>query len=761
MPEHPEFELEAMHLHETVDALQARLRVIAGRDYSAGDDWATEMIEEQFQQEYYRLRLSLPKPYFGRIDFHIALDRERGVFYIGRAGFQQGDHRVIDWRAPLSTVFYQARRGQNEYQYRIADGRTVSGRLYLKREYEIDAQQLQRVLDYFDERGQWTGGEALVTDPDDHLKQVLAGRRDTQLRDIVETIQQQQDDLIREAARQVLVVQGAAGSGKTSVALHRLAFLLYPENGSGIHAQQTVVFGPNRLFLGYIANVLPNLLVEGIYQTTLVDWEKDQLGLKNWIVTDRALDMLMSPSARPHDRTTYRERSRLKTGRRMARLLERYAEHRRRFVFPERGWSLSDLGPLKLSLQLAQTQLQALWDRLSDQSLLQQRQQFIPACAGEFIRQYEERVRSWTGGAGAREPLNQERRRTSASSEETRREVLDRVTSFVRRQVEAGLTPVRLPDDYYALLDDKPLLTTLAQDLLTPAEVQLLYGSVADMEMIDLSDLPGMVYLRALFSGVKPPFEHIVVDEAQDVSPLEYELLRRYTANGSMTILGDMAQGIYPHRGLANWEEVHAAFGDLNYHFAEISQSYRTTYEIMQCARQVLKSMQEKGYAVPALPRPLERHGVPVAFYPLTARADLYSRLRQLIMQLRFKQWDNIAILCKDTMRSAGLAAGLQSGGLDEVRLVTAADARYAGGIVVAPVHLAKGMEFEVGLVVDVDAQTYTESEFDGRLLYVALTRALHELHIFWAGDISPHLEKASPLAALSNPQKKPRNGKR
>ncbi len=745
--EHPEFELEAAHLRGTLEALAARLQVIAGHDYTSGDDWATAVIEEQFYHEYHRLRLSLPKPYFGRIDFHIAGDGSRGEFYIGRAGFQQDACQVIDWRAPLSTVFYQARRGQNEYQYRIADGNTVAGRLYLKREFEIADRELKQVLDYFDERGQYAGVEVHVTDPDDHLKMVLAGRRDARLRDIVETIQQQQDDLIREAARQVLVVQGAAGSGKTSIALHRLAFLLYPENGSGIRQQQTVVFGPNRLFLGYISNVLPNLLVEGIYQTTLVDWEKDLLGLADWILTDRALDLLMSPLTRPHDRAAYLERSRLKTSHRMGRLLDRYAEHRRKFAFPEAGWSFKDLGPLPISLELSGLELEAHWNRLGHQSPLQQRQQFSQECVADLMRQYEDRVRRWTSGVAVRDHLNEERRKATALGAEVKRQVLDHVATAVRRQVEVGTNALRLPDDYYALLDDKQLLAALGQGLFTPAELNLLYRSVFDPGMIDLSDLPGMVYLRAVTGGVKPPFEHIVIDEAQDVSPLEYEILRRYSANGSMTILGDIAQGIYPHRGIADWNEVREALGDLNYHFTEINQSYRTTYEIMLCARQVLKSMEEKAYPVPALPRPLERHGQTVTFYPLAARSDLYSRLRQLIMQLRFRKWENIAIICKDATRSAALAAGLQSGGLSEVRLVNAGETRYDGGIVVAPVHLAKGMEFEVGLVVDVDAQTYTGSEFDGRLLYVALTRALHELHVFWAGPISPHLEKAyAPL---------------
>jgi DNA helicase-2/ATP-dependent DNA helicase PcrA len=179
---------------------------------------------------------------------------------------------------------------------------------------------------------------------------------------------------------------------------------------------------------------------------------------------------------------------------------------------------------------------------------------------------------------------------------------------------------------------------------------------------------------------------------------------------------------------------------NLKYNSQEITKSYRSTYEIMTFARRALLSVPRKGRPV-ALPEPLKRHGASPQMHNVQNADELSNALAQVLSQIQENGYRNIAVICKTSARCSVIADLLTLKGVD-FRLATSFDFKYEGGIVIVPVHLAKGMEFEASLVVDADAQTYTETEFDGRLLYVALTRALHVLDVFWIGQISKHLEK-------------------
>lgn len=798
---HPEFQIEEGHLNKTLGALEAKLDRIAKSDRHGGDAHAHNALVDLAIAEYEQLQQARNVPYFGRIDF-AEFSRPRVSHYIGTVGFEHDGCMVIEWRAPIATLFYQNRSGRTAYT--SPDG-LVRGTLSLKRSFEIKVRQLLSITDQFDARKEIRAAERVITDPDQYLQEVLQKRQDIQLRDIVATIQREQDAVIRAEARQVLVVQGVAGSGKTSIALHRLAYLLYPGNKSGITPARCIIFGPNRLFLNYIALVLPSLGVQDIPQATLADWEMEQIGQAGWKTTDTALDAIMSSAVPREEKVLQYRRSRLKGSAPMGQLMKKYLEHRRRISIPEGGLSYPEVGKLKVKLGLTTSQILETYNQFTTLPLHEHRKRFIEAITARIVSQYDpavtqrarelaapgeklletaqqlrhqaEQLDKWAeevratsdsalserktddsllqGAIGLQGLSDYYRRqgesiirsaelaREDALERKTRRETTDQVERQVQREIDQFWSPLQLPQDYYALLANRVLLEELTQGMWAQDQIDLLHQEEPGDRVVDLSDLPAMFFLHTTASGMRAaPFEHIVVDEAQDVSPLEFETLRLYSRNGSMMILGDIAQSIYAHRGIANWDEIRNVLPNLKYAFQEITKSYRSTYEIMTLARRALLSVPRKGRPV-ALPEPLKRHGALPQLHSLQNTGELSDALTQAIGRIQEDGCRNIAIICKTSARCSVIADLLTLKSAD-FHLATSSDFKYEGGVVIVPVHLAKGMEFEASLVVDADAQTYTETEFDGRLLYVALTRALHVLEVFWIGQVSKHLEKVA-----------------
>jgi DNA helicase-2/ATP-dependent DNA helicase PcrA len=286
--------------------------------------------------------------------------------------------------------------------------------------------------------------------------------------------------------------------------------------------------------------------------------------------------------------------------------------------------------------------------------------------------------------------------------------------------------------------------------LFKPDEIALLHRpEQSGTERIDLNDLPAMHFLHTLAEGVTPAYDHIVIDEAQDVSRLQFETVRRFSRNGSLTVLGDLPQSIYAHRGISDWDEVRSALADFNYGFHEIAMSYRTTYEITTFANAVLQTLSRSGHAV-GLAEPFERHAEAPRLHHLEDESELPQALADSVKHIWGQGFENIAIITKTVEASVELAVGLYDH-LEAFDVIETADVEYRGGLVLLPVHLAKGMEFEAALVVGADDANYSSTEFDGRLLYVAITRALHTLHLFWVGTITPYLQSVGAVSKISS----------
>jgi len=874
---HPELGGEQVRLAVTVEALQRA--VDAPLKIGMGDFAATLFMESYRAWRRQELREAVKSPYFARIDF---VPDDRGkveTYYIGKTYFADGTIDVTGWQAPVAALFYRSTSARASY---VAPMGEIAGAVQLKRRFVVEHSQLKHIADDLDERplsGGRTSQIAAGHTRDDFLRQVLSEPATPWLRDIIVTLQGDQYALITAPPDRVLVIQGVAGSGKTSVALHRLSYLVYPSLVAAKVPPRCIVFGPNRLFLKYVSAVLPKLGLQHVVQTTIGEWALGRLRLKKARLVDTTFETLLSPQRPAEEKERAARLSRLKTSRRMALVLERYVEWRRmQLTIPDDGW-LFELSVEKFPGSLERRQLQRRLDaaelraahtrhatiaypfhraRFTEDALLMVTSLFDNARTpaevdlqlalgrkrleqAEELRKEVRRIQvQLAAAAGAPMPprernekvlnpsfslptgygkpaagrtgppprplpprpgtlptanealLRQNVRNIELAAQRRQEEGEELIAKAqaasaialppsirdqahkgaraeIRRLVDHHWPPIDPAPDYYALINDEALLRKLAEGVFDDAEIALLaHSAKRDTRTVDATDLPAMHYLCILS---QPPddlgdmnHDYVVVDEAQDLSELDLLCLRRLERKQSITFLGDLAQSIYGHRGATSWEHVLGTYADRDVTYEEVPVSYRTTSEITAFANRVLSSLariEGRTGTAERLAQAFDRHGAPPVVERVERPGDQLATVKGIVDALLAEGRRSVAVIAKTPQRAREIYDALEGlgvartsdvarphggvGGAERVRpshvaLMTQADYEYLGGVVVVPVALAKGLEFDAAVVVDAAAETYSGSAFDGRLLYVALTRAMHALYVTLCGVLTPHL---------------------
>ena len=321
----------------------------------------------------------------------------------------------------------------------------------------------------------------------------------------------------------------------------------------------------------------------------------------------------------------------------------------------------------------------------------------------------------------------------------------------VNRQVEAFLAKAwrtrTAPETYVHLFRSPDLLRRLGKDLLDDREIEVLVYEAPDAPP-DLSfcDLAAMAYLKIRLDGVKATYDHIVVDEAQDLPPILFRVLRIHNPGASMSILGDLAQGIYGHQGVQEWDAFRAAIGGDSLHRESIQQSYRSTKAIVDYGRKMLERLGEPAELLAeSLPRPGPAP-TPHAFPDRGARAAF---LAHTIQQELLKGSTAIACIAKTAAGCRALGAELRAVGFTNFQIIDDRSTHLPTVPVIIPSYLTKGLEFDVALLADADAETYPLDRLHMRLLYVALTRAAHRLYLCWIGTLTPFLSETEDQFTL------------
>ncbi len=654
------------------------------------------------------LEAVMNKPYFARIHFQRQGESEE-FLYIGKTSlFHRETHEpiIVDWRSPVANVYYDGRLGDVTYPVRDEE---FTGHLFAKRQYKIEHGKL---IDYRD---------IDLTANDELLQEALAGKADVRLTEIVSTIQKEQNDIIRAHLRQPILVQGAAGSGKTTIALHRISYFLYTM-GEHFKPEQLMILAPSRLFIDYIGDVLPELGVERIFQTTYAEYVQAATGIKlklgnphaqlEEIIESHTASLPAFHISQIKGSMLYRDM--------MDRLVKRHEQQLAALfddVFIEKYRILHGSNLKKLFLlEFAYLPIEKRLKRIKKVIQTEVKRK-TKAVLHTLNAKYEEAIGRALDGIRDAE----KRRRIVTKYIDERDERIPKITqeakttaaAYMKRFEKAKIKPL-----YRAFLTDRTLLSEIAAEW-SWQEIEL-FLQAHKKESWALEDLAALYYLHARIKGVADRWKMRVVfiDEVQDYSLFQLAALKAGLETDMFTMVGDLAQGIHTYRSLTEWQSVLQLFPRATY--TTLQKSYRTTIEIMAVANQILLQMDEE---LP-LVEPVVRHGKEPAF--IISEAFDPHMIAEQYADIQSRDHRSIALIAKTTTEAQRFFTALRDIGLP-VHLLDEAATIDQSALLVVPSHLAKGLEFDAVILAAFDLPFYPHA-IDRKLLYVALTRAMHEL---------------------------------
>lgn len=628
-----------------------------------------------YQHGMARLEKARKKPYFGRIDFQDPRLSFLESYYIGRVGIsdEKAEPVVLDWRAPISSVYYENSTGPCSYT--VSSEGTFSIDLKRKRTYEIENDHLK---DFFDSD---------VVANDELLTKYLAKNKKAVLGEIIATIQQEQNLIIRRSPKTNLIVQGVAGSGKTTVAMHRISYILYNYE-EDFRPEDFYIIGSNRILLNYITSVLPELDVYGIRQMTMEklfirllyeDWDEEKYTVHT---IDRA-----------------DEKNSIKGGSGWFFDLENFCRTYEAEQIPREPVRLEKTGTLLLDAEYIDNYCR-------EQSTLSMEGKMC-MLNEILLAKFENEVSGKEVTFPAREKKALKRKYEKYFGDgKWRGSIFDLYLQFLEQQEEKGKA-VEVPENSF-----------------------------------DVYDLAALAYLYKRIKENDPVREasHVVIDEAQDFGMMAYQVLHYCLRDCTYTIMGDTSQNIHFSYGLNDWEELKKLILTGTYDaFGVLRKSYRNTVEISDFANEILRHGDFAIYPV----EPVLRHGTAVRKEAFDDEAALLAAGVQTIKTWQAQGYETIAVVCRDEAEAADTARKLkQYVPVVEEDLETA---EFGEGVMVLPVAYTKGLEFDAVLLLDPTEEKYPENDGQVKLLYVAATRALHELAVLYTGELTGILAKEAP----------------
>jgi DNA helicase II / ATP-dependent DNA helicase PcrA len=678
------------------------------------------------------------KPYFGRIDCRVEDSESIYKFYIGKVSLLDRENKkilILDWRAPIASIYYEGRLG--DVSYETPQG-TLTGDLLLKRQFIIDDGKLENILDID------------ITTNDTFLQAFLESNADKRLKDIAATIQAEQNRIIRADMQTPLIVQGVAGSGKTTIALHRAAYLIYTYEESFI-PENFMIIAPNRLFLDYISDVLPELGVEKVKQTTLMDLLKELLGDKYKLVDPNEklisfIDQVEDEKALEKNRHV-KWSSYFKGAMAFKDIINRYVRKLEQDFIPADEFSLEDhiimsSGDLR-RLFIDEYKHLPLYKRINE---VKKHLTFKLKSSMEKIIEEKEKLYS-----GRFEVL-----RSSIADDEERRAVLTSLIDAKNAEIEnikrnartlVAKYLARFPkyDLFYYYKDivtREDNIKKYAKEKLDTGYVKFMCESstvLLNKKHFEIEDGAALVYLKHKLFGFEQELDikNVVIDEAQDFSAFQLYTLKEILGTGRFTMFGDLAQGIHSYRGINDWKSVAREVFPEGCNYLTLEQSYRTTIEIMNTANEILKKHMPSGSV---LAKPVIRHGEKPDIQQIDSAEEIISSVKEQIKNLQAGGYKSIALICKsmDECKRVKKYFDLDRG--ISVRLLTGEEDSYKGGVMLVPSYVAKGLEFDVVFIIAIEDK-YSSADTDVKLLYVAMTRALHKLYVYYKQNTIPFFD--------------------
>lgn len=685
-------------------------------------DTKDEELIYSLSRTYYtkikNLERAKSKPYFARIDFKADDENNFQKIYIGKTNIfdENSDIVVVDWRAPISSIYYDGKIGKTEYT--CPEG-NISGNLSLKRQYSINNGVL---IDYND---------IDITTNDQFLQDCLNEKSDIRLKNIVSTIQSEQNKIIRESMFKPLIVQGVAGSGKTTVALHRIAYLVYTYE-KNFNPEDFLILAPNKFFLDYISNVLPDLGVDYVKQQTFEELSLEFIDAKLKVENPNyGLSKIVNEGT---DKTELlRASAKFKSSIKFKSFIDECIKNFENNILPKEdfkilNYKIMDYYELQMILDenLKHNSLKQSIEILSN--VLQKK---VLNLSGELIKKItEDRKNKINEISKDLEIKTQQQIRMNIFSESEYE--ITHLLKGGKKLVKDYINKIKIEKTlalYKKIINDKERLKKYTNEELSTYIIENLNVNLKKKK-VEYEDLVAIMYLKYKIFGIneKISLKHIVIDEAQDFGEFQFYTLNQILQNNkSMTILGDIAQGIYAYRGTTNWQKINENIFNNQAIIEHLNNSYRTTFEIMNEANKILSKIKERESINLAVP--ISRHGEKVNYIKTTSFDEKVKIAEKRIIELNEKGYKNIAIIVKNIEGCNNLYKRINQNKL-KVNLLSEEQAKYTGGTTIVPSYLSKGLEFDC--VILFDFNSYDMSNIDIKLLYVAMTRAMHTLDILF-----------------------------
>lgn len=557
-------------------------------------------LEEHAEKQLNRNQAALKQPYFGRIDYLEYANEKEYQIYIGKKGIfrNQTDVVIADWRAPISSVYYENELGDGEYH--LPDGSSAGIDLHLKRTYDVQNGELKG---YYDSD---------VASNDQLLIQYLSQNKEAVLGDIIATIQKEQNEIIRESPFSNILVQGVAGSGKTTVAMHRISYILYNYKERFL-SNEFCIIGGNDLLLQYITSGLPELDVPDIKQKRMDVMLTHLLG-KEWTKKYSVIE----PTA------DAKVRSKMEFMLELESYLLRMREH------------------FYMGAPLKDSQLGVLVSAESKARLFIENPEFSIA---KLLKIMDERVKT----------------RIKFLSPEGEKDFLQKKYKQYKDYYKNQTPKESIYDIYNAFL--------MEYERKHPGTIDLAeHTEHAAKNQYDVYDVAALLVVQYRVSRKKEDeeFGQIFIDEAQDFGITPYYALRRVLPKCYFTIMGDVSQNINYETGMNDWNEMQKWIvnGDKDV-FRLLSKSYRNTIEISEFAGRILEKASFGRYKID----PVIRHGLPVQISESLPEEAMYDRAAEIIAGAKQKGYQSIAVICKNEQESEWVKKWLEDVTVLPIRL--------------------------------------------------------------------------------------------
>lgn len=641
----------------------------------------TDKIIDYEEEEHKILLLEkmIKSPYFARIDFKFDDEDEFEKIYIGRSSLRKNSYQemyVYDWRSPIASVFYRFMTGEAFYD---APCGRVTGELNLKRQYEIKNGKLEYFFD------------SDVQIVDEFLRQLLSQNTTAKMKAIVETIQHEQDVVIRDMENDLLMVQGVAGSGKTSIALHRAAYLMYQGLQTKLSANNIMIISPNSIFEQYISNVLPELGEDNVISSVFEDILSELLNGRKIQSRNDFLENLIVNSK-------YKEISRnsieFKTSSFFREILDQFL-----IDIPRQWIEFEDVyyeGKCVVSRQI-------LKDKILGRT---------ETPLGIKLEQLEDYILEQIFGTGKGRGHKEEK-------------------NLIKQEIQKFIK-IDIVELYKILFSNEAYFYSLLQNSNPSQNIKNIWKYTkenleADSLYYDDAIAIAYLYLKIYGTNKYKNIKQVVIDEAQDYYPLQYEIFNLLFSNAKFTILGDMKQTLAKKEDISFYEQIQKILNKKKSSLIMLDKSFRCTNEILNFSLKFIEqSSQIKSF---------NRNGDSPKVYIADNSEIFIDEIVKEIKLCQEKGFQSICLICKTEKNSTYLFNKIKHK-LD-IQLIKNGSVSDLQGVFILPVYMSKGLEFDTVLICDADSQNYHDED-DKNLLYVACTRALHKLSLFCENEVSP-----------------------